>query len=641
MTMPIDNAQQVWDRLVQEKVVRVGHYDRDLVDQVRDALGIEAKAPFRTALAHVSGEAFILVLLQAIAPFARMMVELLDLCEKIHADHSDAPNLRIRFDFDANAAAVEFDLTAFRAETTRFRHVTRPRRTRIWNQDALFGIHGAVDRLVDRLGLIGARSSRLPGHEVLEGWPSLAAPPPVSGLPILDQALAALWRVRADFVADASTRWPDRHGEQFRADMAAHTLDDPIRSLWGPVSDFWDHSFGANVAEIARAVNAADSPLSEESLSEITDFVRIIDNLLAALPVVEHFVEQELRELVELLSLPMWGKRHELYAAWVFPRIVAAIGFDRLRFHVPDGLMSFAFKGVHLATFDTVDGFAQVWAELRTAYDASATGVGLLGKSRSQNVQPDYSVTFEPKDGSEEKFLVVECKQYLRAAPDHAKALHDYTIALPNATVVLAQYGPVSGNVLGRVDPASRTRAHAVSHFRPDRAPELETFERIVSAVIPAAPALVRPVPDIGAKPCVFDRKGAVRIELTWEAAEVDLDLHALFADGTHVWYRSPYEPVPRGWARLVKDIRRPPGPEVLLLDGDQRIDIVVHGFNQAPVGRVGAQLKMISDHNPHGDFLVLPTTSSDARWFHACTVLWNRIEVVSRFYDSVPWREE
>ncbi|MFF2082205.1 hypothetical protein ACFVVM_00415 [Nocardia sp. NPDC058176] len=625
MATPLDEAQQVWDRLVDEKVVSVEHYDNDLVDQLHSALGIARGADLRVALADVTADEFVRALLGAVAPFARMMVELLALCERIQARRGDAPDLTIRFNFAENTDALELDLTAFRAQAVRFSRVVVPRRRPIWDERAMFAVYGAVMELRRSLGVSDDEAFGTTSRDPGDRWQTLRVSK--SGVPVLDEVLAKLARLYNDFGAEVAAEPFD--------DALDHPLgEDNIRPLRRSrlVSDRWDR-IAVEITLIARRVRAAPRTWSET----IDERVKEIAYVLSNIPFVELMVDQEVRELTDVLALPMWGKRHELYAAWMFPRIVEAIGYDRLRIHVVDDRLSFDFRGSHLATFDTVDGFAEIWAELRTPYEPGTTQRQLLGKGRSRAVQPDYSLTIPSSEGGGGTFLAVECKQYRRYSSNHSKALHDYVLALPGAEVVLAAHGPVSRNVRGRVDASNRYRAHAVGYLRPGNERELETFAAVVSAAVPDAPVVVRQPPEPGIEVRTIPRQGPVRVELTWRSAGVDLDLHAWCADDVHVGFRSPRAAYQGGQVVLLGDVLDPPGPEVMTVSGTGRVDVFVHSFSGQPVAQVGGMVKIITDRQQEGETIEVAADSSTDEWFHVCTVLADRVEMVGCLYPRPP----
>ena len=111
-------------------------------------------------------------------------------------------------------------------------------------------------------------------------------------------------------------------------------------------------------------------------------------------------------------------------------------------------------------------------------------------------VRPDYGIWAGVGD-TEECRLAIECKHYKRAKDrDFADDLEDYANALPQARVILVNYGP-TGPAVQRVNASVRDRCAAVAHLTPQN--------RAGRAVLKAAieKAVGPPVPRVGALPLI------------------------------------------------------------------------------------------------------------------------------------------
>lgn len=321
------------------------------------------------------------------------------------------------------------------------------------------------------------------------GWPPLGETAPPSGIPDLDASIGTLWDLREEFLQLVSRRWPTR--DDYRVDF--HNPDwsvDPLRLV---VSDWRDHAMRHALiclADRTRVISAHED--SRDWLAEATNTLATdIDVVLARLPSQVRPAEETVNDLISILSLPMWVKRHELYSAWIFTRIADAVGLDRLSFLTRPGRLSFDFGGAQLATFDTVHGTAHIWTELKTRHPDP------VGHGRTAGIQPDYSLSFEPVTEPDTSFLALECKQYLRSAlrnpPD---ALADYTSGLPNAHVILAAWGPISSRATDGLAPTARARADVVQYLRPGIQAEVAAFNALVCAHVPGPPPFSRPPRD-------------------------------------------------------------------------------------------------------------------------------------------------
>lgn len=630
-------AQECWDRLVDDGVIRPQDYDADVVDELSAALGIAPVADLRSGLLDVSAQAFIRQLFRVVEPVVAMTSDLLRLYAEVQARQADRDNLRLRFDFDATTEPLDLDLTAFREWEERARRISAAQWNRLWDQRAGWelvtlaneGLRQTSDERVDRIDF------------PRDAWPSLGSPAPQSGLSDLDRCLSRAWRVREDFLTEVVARWPVR--ADYREGFWAP--DRQVEDLRIMVSDFWDHHVGqALTALAARGAEAArsDDPGLASAVGHLT---AAIHDLIDTLPTAARQVELQVSELVSFLSLPMWGKRHELYAAWVCTQIVEGIGADRLAFSVKSGVLSFSFRGVELATLETVDGQYALWAELRSPH------ANPVGSGRKAAIQPDYRLARTPLTDPASSIMAVEAKQYRRSIRRNpAEALADYTSGLPGATVLLAAYGPISAHVTDGLAPEAAARAHVVPFLRPGRDAEQGEFQRVVASVVPPPPppppprasrTLIAQLPDGEEVLERHPREGAVRIELSWTRPGVDLDLWAMLSDGRRVSYRERIaQNGPASWVSLDADVLRPPGPEVLRVTGPGPVHIAVDAYTGEDLREVGGTLRVFSGPR----VVTVPVSPTESgRWCHVVTITAETILVVRQASseldpDAVAW---
>lgn len=573
----VHTAQECWDRLVDAGLLRPKDYDKDLVEAIRSDLGLPTVADMRTSLAMLPAQDLIDSLFSALEPLAVMLADLLRLYERIHATHSSDPNLRIRFNFDSGSSALDIDLTEFREWEVTVRQVLATRRFWAWNQNAAWNLVTVTERgFVDP-----ATPPDREGRQPL-GWAFQGDPAPRSGIDELDRSIARGWQMRAAFLDEVTSRWPERDNSR----VGFHAPDGTVEDSRIMVSDFWDHALSDALTQLAHrgAAAAAASRASTDLASIVSALTSDLNAALDAMPSREKQTETNIEELISLLSLPMWGRRHEFYSAWIFAELVEAIGVHRVAFMVRSGRFSFDFGGTHLATFDSVDGPIHVWAELRTPYATPA------GRGRTGAIQPDYRLVKEPIDLGDSTILAVEVKQYLRSAlKNPADALADYTGGLQKAHVVLAAYGPVSPRVLEGLTPDARARTDVVRNLHPGRGPEIASFRAIVAAHVPLAR------PDLTQDGATIERCGDVRLELTWDVLAVDLDLHAVLPDAREVSFRNLTEATSTGRVALEADILRGPGPEVLTISGTDIVAVEVHAYSGEDIAHVGARIRIVS----------------------------------------------
>jgi hypothetical protein len=178
----------------------------------------------------------------------------------------------------------------------------------------------------------------------------------------------------------------------------------------------------------------------------------------------------DVQALERILSLPVWRRRHELYAVWIATEMVRALDGHDVELHHEDGSIVFAFKDTVVATVRSAAPERTLVAERRTPL------ADPVGKGRTGAVQPDYGVWSEGR-GGQRCDLIVEVKHYKREAKGPFRdVLIDYTRAHPGAQVVLVNHGPASAQdegldrdaarrseVLGDLTPTNRSQRDALA----------------------------------------------------------------------------------------------------------------------------------------------------------------------------------
>jgi hypothetical protein len=264
--------------------------------------------------------------------------------------------------------------------------------------------------------------------------------------------------------------------------------------------------------------------------------------------------------LTDILDLPVWHKRSELYAVWVGCRLLRVIESktEDLRLHAPGGVLSFAFGGALLGTYTWAGQPHEVWCELQTQLSQ-----GTLFKARTVAMQPDFRVTCEQHaDRNDDTRLVVECKHYLAASAENfVAAADDYARNCRHATVLLVNHGRLDAAALAaRLRSPVHDRAQFLGDVVPQRgAAGLKALEDAIGqALFPVAPPSAA---QAGAQ------AGEVSVE--WDgAADIDLCLEHVDPQGRHsrVDYKSPGSLSAAPFAQLVQDVRTGPGPETITI---------------------------------------------------------------------------
>jgi hypothetical protein len=205
-----------------------------------------------------------------------------------------------------------------------------------------------------------------------------------------------------------------------------------LRTIAQNETDFW---LGTLVAELARA-QTLPSPTKEELGHRLNDE-------LAKYPRKKFGARVKIADLRSYLSLPIWQKRHELYAVWIATEILNALPDHICEIHHENGKIVFAFRETLVATVKSASPAMQLISERRVPLAMP------VGKGRSGNVQPDYGL-WRHESGVETCGLVIEVKHYKRSAStSFGHVLADYSRAFPKAEVYLVNHGPIGDATSG------------------------------------------------------------------------------------------------------------------------------------------------------------------------------------------------
>jgi hypothetical protein len=406
---------------------------------------------------------------------------------------------------------------------------------------------------------------------------------------LLQEILTAFLRYGGDY--QTARRQMERiielRGDAYGIDGGRDGPFDPVgftlQDLYLLESDLWISAVGRWLLAV-RIGTTREIPAT--SIAET-----IISELDGLIPRIRHStVERDeiVRQLTDILNLPIWKKRHAVYAVWIGSQIWRALGQDwQFRFHLDNDLLSFAFSGVHLATLlspgtDQVLGW---WTELRTPASRLPSG------RRTKGIQPDYRIRRAPYSAADSDVLIVEVKQYKRSSTgDFSAALMDYAFACKKAFVMLAGYGPVSLNVLHAVPAQYRTRTAATAFVRPDRTDVCQKFHEQMKRLVGSANFAV-------SKSALATAVG--RAELKWGAHPQDLDLHLYVnkaaGQEAHVYYGDrEFEKS----VRLTNDVQNGHGPEVLLFQNATGMHrLCVHQYSgDGALATSGSTLTIFAD---------------------------------------------
>lgn len=586
LSRPLVSAAAVWRALEQQAGLDVGRYDQPLLKELASSLGLNADN-FVPELdrAGIGIEQLLLQFLRLISPYAQMMQDILRFFSSVDASTSkDA--IRMRFEFE-KADAFEIDLSTFRDWERQLREgLVRIRQDQI-DPLRLLQIRGAFveQGTTYRVEASGLREI-LPNDTEVVQW--------------LESGLAL-----GDITSNQAPGPPPVELVELRSFLTR---------VWSALELM-------SQEDKRTVVRGAWLMRHREDL--LVDRLRVI---YADMPSQDVIAKGLYEQLLEVLRLPVWDRRSEVYSVWVGVRLIEAFGPDAT-VHVIDRSLVFAFGGSHLATVNIArSGNLLIWCEYRTP------ARGLLGRSRKNAIQPDYVVLREPISSKATAVLVVECKQYLKQKPrEFANALIDYARHHENASIVLASYGPATDAaqlLVSRADDALSRRTHVVSGLRPGSAEAIAEFERIVGSLRPRPEIHHQPIlqpPPVPAHvpvPRGAETSGAItgHAVLSWNSP-FDYDLHgwASGCEEDHIYYGCLSTSGPFAMVALDTD-KTSAGAETMSWRlKNSSLTVAVHAYTDGTEISQGQPSVALRSGDIH--LILRPPPGSKGRWWHVFTI--------------------
>lgn len=569
-------------------------YDQSLVQELRNRLDLPDAVPMVEALAGIPIERFVRAFFEAAEPFVDMWEDLLALFERAAAS-TGSQQLDITYDFSAEQPRkLQFDLDHFRRTISRARQLM----ARFDLSRAEQGDLGAVSEAYrgDRDRYEGDMPSNPDVARFVhaceeERFPGQMPRRPISSDPRLDALVDETWLLGDVVLADLRAMFVDYRGVRASGwEPRPVPSGLPYSTLRVTASDHWLPTLVAT----ATATLASGEPPSAQ-------LVGALDAALQRLRNDDPTRTAPQERLEELLSLPLWKHRYDLYSNCVTTQVVAALDDQGLLVHSAAGRIEFSFRGTHLATFDIPMPRLHLWTEYRSALEDP------VGAGRTGAIQPDIALRRDPITADLTP-LVVECKQYRKAdSRAFADALTDYARGHQDAMVVLVNYaGGRQTTILGKVAQEVRDRTAFVPHLRPHSPDALAEFRRLVRGAVGLAVDVGDESRDVG------------RIELSWGASPRDLDLRVRIS-GVAEWEIGwdslgalDVEP----YARLENDDRQGNGGEVVRitrwLPAIYVVEVVNYS-NERPIGEGNAQVSVtLSEYTRRFE---CPPSLQDDRW--------------------------
>ncbi len=277
-------------------------------------------------------------------------------------------------------------------------------------------------------------------------------------------------------------------------------------------TDFW---LGTSVALLGRAQRLSASDLASLGKKLAAAYAPYVRRRIG--------FRADVESLERILSLPIWQRRHELYAIWIVTEMVNALGGHEIELHHENGQIVFAFRETTVATICSTAPEKRIVAEKRVPIDQP------IGEGRTGNVQPDYGI-WSGRGQEEVCGLIVEVKHYKKAARSRFReVLVDYARAHPGGIILLVNHGPV-GDMTEDIDEATKERCTLLGGLTPRNVAQRDTFKKRVRDHVGEPQRVPDPNPAAAGAGLLIDISGSMSTAL--QGAGFAQLLQRLVADG-------------------------------------------------------------------------------------------------------------
>jgi hypothetical protein len=463
------NSFTAWADLQKRAGLELHGRDEGFEEELKNHLAPSAGS-LEEALRHVTTDDLVRAFFDVLQPFVAMFRVILEFFEKAGAAEGreqwdimvDDVDVRLdhfrRFLKEWNSLPCEIEVPAvdFRGAWT-LQDATR-------DMPEMREVHAGIDTKQPYWSGVADVDDWLRAYRARGGpyeeWPRSLAPSSL-GAGYSDAAalaLAALHTIRKGFASrrELIEAYQERRSAINRAD-ALNTW-----TIAQNETDFWLGTFAARLARSQTLPPAAKQELGKQ-----------LEDGFARYPRKKFGTRIKIADLQSYLSLPIWQKRHELYAVWIATEIVNALPDHICEIHHEDNKIVFAFRETVVATVKSA------WPPVRLISERRVPLAAPVGKGRSGNVQPDYGL-WRNEASVDTCGLVVEVKHYKRSASSSfGHVLTDYSRAFPKAQVYLVNHGPI-GDAVSNVPPELRARCHTIKDLT---APHVTARDELREAV--------------------------------------------------------------------------------------------------------------------------------------------------------------
>lgn len=567
----------------------------------------------KLASPSITVERLLVTILETQRGFAAMMSEILGTLAMAEATVGES-NLEFEFSFDEVAGPLKLTLEQFQLYEERTRRVCASRFVSL-SQQQRWTINDILYEL------------REPRDKQPADQFSLAPQINAESAPSRFQAtLLTLELAVGDFLQRCRSMGPSRRAnfstlmdQQALSTLNAQQLE--TLEIAGDATDFWD-------VGIVETINFCKHHLKSRGLDQDSTFEKL-KRAVEMIPVRQQWIDETFKELLDLLNLPVWKRRFELYSVWVGTRLldVAKNHANELEFHPQNRVLSFAFGGSTLASYMADGKRFSIKCEVRS---------DLVGASRKRTraIQPDFRIFREGQVATtnDATCLVVECKHYLQQnVANFSAAASDYARSCRYATVLVVNHGWLDETtLLAAVETEVRDRARFIGNAAPNASDELQAFLQaaLFSTPTKASSGPVQHPKLISNSPATTLELSSlvhqpVSLEVDWDSSLLDIDLALAFILETtnelvEINFKNRGEEGAPHFARLHEDVMGGPGIERIEIYEfkARRYEVIVRNFSQKghlPAGHLQGRISMGSN-----TIVIQPPTLTTEDWLMA-----------------------
>lgn len=581
--LEILDAVTLWETFVKTARFNDAEYDADLKESIRLLLGVSGEETMEEQLQKqdVSVERLLYAIFEATEPFSAMLNDLLQMFEHASAQSSNT-NLQIKFDFNKDRKPFSFDLDHFRKTVHVInQHMIQKDIHILQNPQQLIDIFQYAIPTCANPSIRSPQISRwLNEYYDNDKWPDFWPAVPETGINELDQITREIWAmIRSAILYYRQAYEPNKGKRKSHWDECSQRDYDPI---WRTEIDLW---VGRLVESMTRKLEGLQTLQEKERSEKSKALAQELQTLLSSLTTRSEKVREMVECLEDILNLPYWERRYELYSAWILTQITKGLRNAGIVYHVTDNTLSFSFHKTLLATCKKLNPALQIWIELRTE-----SSKPLKGTARKKCIQPDYTLAVDDAMNPMNTVAVVECKQYKHSnSRNFFAAIYDYAGGRPNGSVFLVNYGPVSEKLMDKGTQELKERAFPYGYVRPYGKNTDIFIEKLKEVVY--GHYRTKAVTDSGFLYPWTEPDTPCTIQLKWGACPKDLDIWLCLRERngiySKVWFQYLGQPDEKPFACLDHDCQNGFGMETInihrWLDADY--DMVVNNYsNEAEV---------------------------------------------------------